>query len=391
MNELSNVANCDASTPVISAVSIDLARNFPPPCPLIGKRLGLIFSELDGAATAGAIRFPRFTGTTRDRAAAAGWVARRLGVAPDPERIVLSNGTQSTLLMLLASFVQPGNILLTEELTYAAMKPISSLFGIKLFPIKMDHEGLIPDALANACITLRSKARALYCMPTLHNPTAATMSVPRRAAVAEAARRHNLWIFEDDIYGVLPEAAPPPLQTFAPERTWYILGLSKSLAAQLRVAYVVAPSETMARDVFWPGVKTTNWMAAPMTAEIATLLVEQGAAEAILESVRAETNARQEILRNSLPSWTIRVPPFCYHVWLDLPPGWSAREFEQAVRRKGISITAGDSFSPISGEFAASFRVGLGAPSDHQTLRAGLNTLNDTRNEIAPADKAKRV
>ncbi|QOZ23983.1 PLP-dependent aminotransferase family protein [Bradyrhizobium sp. CCBAU 51753] len=385
MSGLSKVANSGASSSVTSAISIDFARNFPPPSPLIGDRLALAFDELEGIDIAGAIRFPRFTGTARDRAAAAGWVARRLGGAPDPDRIVISNGTQSTLLMLLASFVQPGNILLTEELTYAAMKPISSLLGIKLVPIKMDDEGIIPDALGDACIRLRSEARALYCMPTLHNPTAATMSAERRAAVAEVARRNNLWIFEDDIYGVLPETAPPPLQTFAPERTWYILGLSKSLAAQLRIAYTVAPSETIAREVFWPGVKTTNWMVAPLIAEIATLWIEQDTAEAILESVRADTNARQEILQSSLASWAISVPPFCYHVWLDLPPGCSAKDFEHAARTKGVLIAPGGSFSPTSDESAARFRIGIGVPSDHQTLRTGLDILNDTRNEVAPS------
>ncbi|PJG51468.1 hypothetical protein CVM73_30760 [Bradyrhizobium forestalis] len=380
MAELLDVAHHRVSS---SAISIDLARNFPPPGPLIRNRLALAFDGLERADIAGAIRFPRFNGTVRDRSAAAGWVARRLRAAPDQERIILSNGTQSTLLMLLASLVQPGNILLTEELTYAAMKPISSLLGIKLSPIKMDHEGVIPDVLDDACIKLGSEVRALYCMPTLHNPTAATMSVERRTAVAEIARRHNLWIFEDDIYGVLPEIAPPPLQTFAPERTWYVFGLSKSLAAQLRVAYTVAPTEGMAREVFWPGVKTTNWMVAPLIAEIATLWLEQSAVEPLLESVRRETNARQDILRNSLPSWTIRVPPFCYHVWLELPEDLSAKDFELAARRRGVSITTGDSFSPTSGGFSARFRIGIGSPSDHQSLRAGLGILNDIRGELA--------
>ncbi|WP_083219191.1 PLP-dependent aminotransferase family protein [Bradyrhizobium icense] len=383
MVELSNVANRGVSSSVISATSIDFARNFPPPSPLIGDLLALAFDELEGPDIAAAIRFPRFAGTARDRAAAASWVARRLGIAPDPERIILSNGSQSILVMLLASLVQPGNVLLTEELTYAAIKPIVSLFGIKLLPIKMDDEGLIPDALDSACIKIGRAPRALYCMPTLHNPTGATMSIERRADVAEVAKRHNLWIFEDDIYGILPETAPLPLYTFAPERTWYILGLSKSLAAQLRVAYTVAPSETMARQVFWPGVKTTNWMVAPLIAEVATRWVEQDAANAILRSVRTETNVRQEIIRKSLPSWAIRVPPFCYHIWLELPPAWSAAEFEQAVRRQGVVIAPGDSFSAIPGGFAARFRIGIGVPSDHQTLRAGLDILNNTRDQIA--------
>lgn len=382
MDELPAFSNRGAAAARSHEICIDFARNFPPPSPLVGERLTLAFHELEGTDMASTIRFPRFTGTARDRAAAASWVARRLGTAPDPERVVLSNGSQSTLVMLLAALVQPGNVLLTEELTYAAIKPIVSLFGIKLFPVKIDHEGIIPDALEKACIKVGRELRALYCMPTLHNPTAATMSLERRTVIAGIARRHNLWIFEDDIYGVLPETAPPPLQTLAPERTWYILGLSKSLAAQLRVAYTVAPSGTIAREVFWPGIKTTNWMVAPLIAEIATRWVEQGDADAILRSVRAETNIRQELARNSLPSSAIGVPPFCYHVWLKLPHARSAAEFEQAVRRQGVTIALGDSFSAVAGGFDAHFRIGIGVPSDRVALRTGLDILNINLHQI---------
>ena len=71
----------------------------------------------------------------------------------------------------------------------------------------MDAEGLRPDALEAACRSTR--ARALYCMPRLQNPTSAVMSDRRRRQIAAIAEKYRLTVIEDDVYGFLsPEKAP---------------------------------------------------------------------------------------------------------------------------------------------------------------------------------------
>ncbi|MDL2410344.1 PLP-dependent aminotransferase family protein [Rhizobium calliandrae] len=358
--------------------AIDFGRNFPPPSPLVATYLNSALEELTSFDSASAIRFPRFTGTDRDRAAGAALLARRLGAPPSIDKIVMANGSQSIVGMLMGTLIGPGGMLLTEALTYPAIKPLASLFGIGLRPVEIDEEGLLPDELEKACSELGDRACALYCMPTFHNPTSATMSPKRRTEIAAVARRRDVWIIEDDIYGMLPAAAPPPLSTFAPERTWYMFGLSKSLAAQLRVAYVVAPDSTTAQRVFWPSIKTTNWMVAPLVAEVATRWIENGAANAILKSVRGEIDLRQVIVREELAPWAVRVPRFCYHVWLQLSEAWSAGRFADEVRSRGVAVGTGESFSVIPGEYQKMIRIGIGVPPNQGTLRDGLKILKET-------------
>lgn len=373
MNDMTKIGQMLPVSP--KATPIDLGRNFPPPSPVVQRALKDTFANFGGDNIANSIRFPRFTGTVGDRETGATWLSQRLGQKPDVERVVLANGSQSILAMLMARFVKPGGILLTEELTYPAIKPLSALFGIELRAVSMDIEGIDPTSLDKACTELGANARALYCMPTLHNPTSATMSDARRADIAAVARRYDLWIFEDDIYGILPEEAPSPLSLHAPERSWYILGLSKSLAAQLRLAYVVGPSSDISHDVFWPGVRTTNWMVAPLVAEVASYWLANGIGSEILQSVRAETLRRRALAASIVPRMQISSGAFNYHLWIDLPEAWPLNAFVKASLDAGVVIGPGDSFAVCNQQGDRKFRIGLGVPPDQDALVRGLKTI----------------
>ncbi|MCC8944238.1 PLP-dependent aminotransferase family protein [Bradyrhizobium sp. Arg62] len=385
MNNASEAGQVQHVSP--KATPIDFGRNFPPPSPVVQRALTEAFAELGRLNIADAIRFPRFMGTVSDREVGALWLSQRLGQTPSADRVLLTNGSQSALAMLMARFVKPGGILLTEELTYPAIKPLSALFDIELRAVSMDLEGIVPASLEDACVELGDNARALYCMPTLHNPTSATMSVARRADIASVARRHNLWLFEDDIYGILPEEALPPLSLYAPERSWYILGLSKSLAAQLRVAYVVGPNSDVSERVFWPGVRTTNWMVAPLAAEVASNWLASGIGSEILRSVRAETLKRRALAASILPRMQLSPREFNYHLWIDLPDTWQLDAFVKAVLDAGVVVGSGESFAVNNQQGDRKFRIGLGVPSDEEELVRGLTAIAS----VIDADSGSRV
>ena len=88
------------------------------------------------------------------------------------------------------ALLKPGDTLVTEHLTYPGLISVARMLGIKLIGVGMDDEGLLPDALSDVC--QQHRVSALYCTPTIQNPTAAVMSVPRREAIAEVCRQHNL-------------------------------------------------------------------------------------------------------------------------------------------------------------------------------------------------------
>jgi DNA-binding transcriptional MocR family regulator len=124
----------------------------------------------------------------------------------------------------------------------------------------MDEAGILPDALNNAC---RDHApKALYLIPTIQNPTTATMPLSRREEVAEILRANDVLLLEDDAYGLLDPMAVP-LAVLVPERTYFASSLSKCIAPGLRVSFLLTPDQESAGLVaavgcFFPATRTST-------------------------------------------------------------------------------------------------------------------------------------
>src|SRR5437899_3153542 len=73
--------------------------------------------------------------------------------------------------------------------------------------VAMDEEGILPDALRAACKA--HKPKAVYLIPTLHNPTTATLGPERRKIIADIIRKNGIFLIEDDAYGLLEPTVSP--------------------------------------------------------------------------------------------------------------------------------------------------------------------------------------
>jgi DNA-binding transcriptional MocR family regulator len=330
-------------------------------------------------------------GLEEDRAAGAHWLSRRLGspdIAPDAGRIVVCPGTQSALLALLSMLTRPGDTVCTEALTYPGFKAIAGQLGLRVVGVAMDGDGLDPDALRAAVEAHAPKA--LYCTPTLHNPTTATLPAGRRAAIAAIARDHGLPIIEDDIYGVLPQDAPPPIATLAPDITFHVTGLAKCVAPGLRITYVAAPDARQAMRLA-AAQRATMLGTPPIPAAVATRWIADGTADALLAAIRAEATVRQRMARDLLPPAAMTAHPEGFHLWLRLPPAWTRGEFAAHLRSRGIAAAVSDTFlipglTPglTTGPAPEALRICLGAPVTRADCRHMLEILADTL-EQSPA------
>ncbi|WP_024519923.1 PLP-dependent aminotransferase family protein [Bradyrhizobium sp. Tv2a-2] len=361
----------------------DLSRNLPPPTPATDKAFRSALRNLLAVTNFTELsRTHRFMGTPTDREHGARWTAHRLKDRPDPDRVVLTNGTLSAMNMIYPAVMRPGDTLLTEPLTYPAVPAIARQYGFKTATVPVDEAGMIPEALDEACRVHRPKA--LYCLATLQNPTTTIMPLDRRRAIVEVARAHDLRIVEDDIYSALPLDAPPPFACLAPEITWYVLGLGKSFNVGLRFAYVVAPSSEEARRAFWPGVRSTFWMAAPLTAAIVGDWIATGQAETIFEAVRAEAAARHALAVDALGALDFLSPAGAIHGWLSLPAG-SRESFHRQLAAR--NVLAGDAapFVNNTQPVPDAARICFGSPETREELARGLDVIAGVVCELAEA------
>ena len=311
-------------------------------------------------------------GLSHHRAAGAAWI-RNFGYEVTPSQVLITTGAQHAINVVLGALLRPGDTLLVEAVTYPAVKQIAAQMQIRLQPVALDVEGILPDALEAAS---RGKGvRALYCIPTFHNPTGAVMSDERRRRLARIARARDFQIIEDDTFGLLAPRLPAPIASRAPERSFFIASTSKLLAPGLRIAYVAAPEAAV--GALAERICTSTWMAPPLSAEIAAQWIEDRTADELIERHRREILARWKIAKTILgrhfPADPSPIPG--YHLWVPVPAPWRAEAFAAHARSLGVAVLSAEAFATGPAPPPRAARVGLGAPRTRAHLERGLRRL----------------
>lgn len=258
------------------------------------------------------------------------------------EQILIVNGAQQGLAVTVMGLFQPGDILAIDALTYPGMKALAQLHRLDLAPIPprvgsgLDLERL--DALCR-----RRPVRALYTMPTLHNPLGWVMSEPDRMRLAELAERYDFLIIEDGAYAFLAEPAPNPVFTHAPDRTVYVSGLSKSVASGLRVGFVAAPERLM--PALERAIRVSTWNTPSLTVALACQWIDSGIVDTLEDRKRKDARHRQMLARRILRGGSIIAHPTSYYLWLEMPDDLRADRVAADLERDGVLVTTAEPFS----------------------------------------------
>ncbi|APW40195.1 GntR family transcriptional regulator [Rhodoferax koreense] len=354
----------------------EMTMNMPPEPEDINLLAGLRDSAarlMADASLYDLMRYQDFGGAPQDREAALRWLRPHL---PDcrMDQVLVCPGIHSVLTALFSLLARPGELICVESLTYPGLKAIAAQLGVQLHALLLDDEGPDAEAFEHACRTLQPKA--LYCNPTLLNPTTATVSRARREALADVALRYSVPIIEDDAYGMLSRQAPPPLATLAPELTYYVTGLSKCIGAGLRTAYVHAPGARQAQRLAG-ALRATTVMSSPVTNALATCWTLNGMADAMVQAVRQESLARQTLAARHLGHHAPAPQPEGFHLWLPLDSDWSVVEFAGYLRTQGVGVVASAAFS-TDGAPPDAVRICLGGPMSRDECDAALRLVRDT-------------
>ena len=352
---------------------IDLGLNLPVPSTSDERLLHEIATLARDGGLSDSLGYQESWGAARHRECGAEWI-RRSGLEATAEEVVVTCGAQHALLIVFSTRCQPGDTVLTEALTYPGMTALARLLHLRVEGVALDGDGLRPDALEDAC--RRHAPKALYVQPTVHNPTACVMSAARRADIVDITRRYDVAIVEDDTYGFLAPDAPPRLRQLAPENSYFVTSLSKSLLPALRIGFVHAPRQAI--ESLDRAMMASTWMASPISAEIAAACIERGVADRSVQSRLEETAERRKIVKEvlgvHLPD---RLPGQGYHFWLTLPEPWRVEDFVAEARERDVLVSSSETFVVGRGAAPHAVRVCLGAPETRDELEKGLKVLAD--------------
>jgi len=347
-----------------------------PPLPLksslAGRYSAAIQDILAGPSAANRLQYQPSGGAPEDRQAGADWLAQR-GIEATQDNVLVVSGAQTALHAIASSILTAGDAVCVGQFAYPGWLAIARRMGLQLVVLPADAEGLDPVALEQACAAQAIKA--LYLVPTNDNPTTATISPARRAALVAIARRHDLRIIEDDAYSLLQASPGQPLAALAPERTWHVASFSKIISPAMRIAYLRAPT---LRDAWrlTADVYETTVMPPPLNIAVATQWLADGSWAELVAEVRAECVARQEIVARLLEPGSYFADAEGYHLWVPCPPDLAPSAVVSALRSTGLPAVAGEAFAANPSATAAAIRVSIGGSLDRDQLARSLGMLD---------------
>ncbi|MBI3533482.1 MAG: PLP-dependent aminotransferase family protein [Burkholderiales bacterium] len=167
--------------------------------------------------------------------------------------LIVTTGSQQALDLIGKTLINPGDKVIVEGPTFLATIQCFRLYGAEVIAAPIDAHGVKADELEK--LVAEHKPKFVYLIPTFGNPSGATLSLARRKQVLEMAVRTQTVVIEDDPYGDLyfGEAPPPSLLALSSQvpgsRDWLVHcgSLSKVLSPGLRVGWMIAPPELLAK------------------------------------------------------------------------------------------------------------------------------------------------
>lgn len=346
------------------ANAVDLTFN----APAVAGQVGLLRDALRSVAASGdlesLLHYQPHGGRPHERAIVAQHLrARRLRVAGD--QVLIVNGAQHGLAIVALGLLNPGDVVAVDALTYPGFRVLAESLRLDLASVPIGPAGTDLAALERLC---RSRpVRAIYTMPTLHNPLGCVMDAPARQQLVSIARKHDLLVIEDAAYAFLVPDAPEPIAALAPERTVYVSSLSKSVATGLRFGFVVAAPMMVA--ALERAVRATSWNTAGVITSMACGWIEDGTVARLEALKRKDAARRQAIARRALAGLSVVCHPHAYFVWCPLGTDQRADRIAAALARQGVAVSTAEAFATTT-HVPHAIRIALASVAEPELRRS---------------------
>jgi 2-aminoadipate transaminase len=268
----------------------------------------------------------------------------------DPDRILITSGSQQGLDLVAKVLIDEGSRILVETPTYLGALQAFAPMEPEVVSVRCEPEGIDLEDLQSKIGQGSQKARFLYVLPTFQNPTGRTMDDPRRADLVQAAAEYGLPLVEDNPYGDLWYDQPPPkpLSARNPDGCIYLGSFSKVLAPGLRLGFLVAPEPIMPK-----------LLQAKQAADLHTPTFNQRVVSEVLkddflarhvptirnlyrESCRSMLEALEKEMRGLGVHWNS--PDGGMFLWVRLPEGFDATLLLQRAVENGVAFVPGAAF-----------------------------------------------
>lgn len=250
------------------------------------------------------------------------------GIRANPDDVIVTTGSQQALDLISRIFIDPGDVVLVEAPSYVGALGTFSQYQAAPVHVETDQDGMVPAALVEAIKSVRAagrKIKFLYLIPNYQNPTGVMLSADRRTEILEICAQEEIFIVEDNPYGLLGFDRPSPnaMRAQDSENVIYLGSFSKTIASGLRVGWALVPQSIKDKIV----IASESSILCPSNftqLTISSYLKDQPWRDQIASFVdlyRVRRDAMLESLDAHFPkeaTWT--KPGGGFYVWITLPP-----------------------------------------------------------------------
>ncbi|MDT7874693.1 MAG: PLP-dependent aminotransferase family protein [Pyrobaculum sp.] len=276
------------------------------------------------------------------------------GIKTRPENIIVTVGSQEALELLGRVFIDPGDVVITENPTYMAALQAWRVYQPKLVGVPMDEHGMVVETLEETVKRLRAEGariKFVYTIPTAQNPSGLTMTQDRRKYLLEVAERYDLLVVEDDPYSYFlfePIQVSPIKALDKSDRVIYLSTASKIFAPGFRLGWVIADEEVvrwfnLAKQAL--NLNTSNFVQYIFLEGLRRNVVLKNMPH-VRELYKRKRDAMLAALETYMPpgvSWTR--PSGGMFIWATVPPHIDTRELlKVAVSQYKVAFIPGHGF-----------------------------------------------
>jgi len=311
----------------------------------------------------------------------------RYGILASVDNVLVTSGSQQALDLISKLLINRGDRILVESPSYVGALQAFDLMGAEYVTIPIDDDGLQTCEMERA---LRSGPKFMYILPNFQNPGGVTLSRSRRDELVALSDKYGIPIVEDDPYGQLRyegEHQPPLVvldrinaaqdDAYQMGNVIYLSTFSKVLAPGLRLGWIVAPPEVIAR--LSQIKQSTDLHTSSFAQMVAFEVAREGFIDEHVKLIRRVYKERRDTMLQALDdffppdvSWTR--PQGGLFLWVTMPAGVNSRRLLDLALRQNVAFVPGEAFFP-SGDTGSHMRLNFSNAQPEQ-IREGIRRLS---------------
>ena len=305
---------------------------------------------------------------------------------PERDDLIITSGAQQANALTAKVLCNPGDVICCESPSFIGSLNAFKSYNVKLKGIPLEEDGMNIEALEQAL--KEGGVKIIYVIANFQNPTGFTTSAQKRKQIYALAKKYGVLVLEDNPYGNLRFEGEDIASIKSLDDDGvvaYSRTFSKILAPGIRVGYISAPKEIIAKMTVCKQVDDvhTNIWAQMLAYRFITSVDMDKHISSLQEIYRKKCAFMLDELKKNLSSKVkFSKPEGGLFIWCTLPEGCDTDEFcKRAVAEFKVATVPGSSFVVNDGEKSSSFRLNFSTPTDEQIV-TGCEKLGKLSKEM---------